>query len=98
MNPLSTAEEVAPMISFDASRGAVLAVGGSRAPFGAVAYAGVSRVGFGWRQIVDVPAVPAAAAAAAMPAARLATAGHVADIPQHKHTAKIFASVNRGTT
>lgn len=40
---------------------------------------------------------PAAAAAAAMSAARLATAGHVADIPQHKRSAENFAFVNRGT-
>jgi hypothetical protein len=39
---------------------------------------------------------PAAAAAAAMSAARLATAGHVADIPQHKRITENFASVNRG--
>ncbi|WP_418005424.1 hypothetical protein ACNO8X_11820 [Mycobacterium sp. PDNC021] len=86
------------MISFDASRGAVLAVACSRAPLTAAAYEAVSRVGAGWHQIVDVPAVPAAAAAAAMSAARLATAGHVADIPQHKRNAKTFASVKRGTT
>lgn len=84
------------MISFDASRGAVLAVAGSRAPLTAAAYEAVSRVGAGWHQIVDVPA--AAAVAAAMSAARLATAGHVADIPQHKRNAKTFASVKRGTT
>jgi cation transporter-like permease len=64
----------------------------------AAAYEAVSRVGAGWHQIVDVPAVPAAAAAAAMSAARLATAGHVADIPQRKRNAKTFASVKRGTT
>lgn len=59
-----------------------------------VAYAGVAtrvEVSRLWRR-------PAAAAAAAMSAARLATAGHVADIPQHKRIAKDFASVNRGTT
>jgi hypothetical protein len=39
-----------------------------------------------------------AAAAAAMSAARLATAGHVADIPQHKRIPNNFASVNRGIT
>jgi len=86
------------MISFDASRGAVLAVSGSRTPLTAAAYEAVSRVGAGWHHIVDVPVVPAAAAAAAMPAARLATAGHVADIPQLKRNAKTFASVKRGTT
>lgn len=56
-------------------------------------YVGVSPFGFGWRL-----AVPAAAAAAAMSAARHATAGHVADIPQHKRIAKHFASVNWGNT
>lgn len=86
------------MINFDASRGAVLAVAGSPAPLSAAAFEAVSRVGVSWHQIVDVPAVPAVAAAAAMPAARLATAGHVADIPQRKRTAKTFASVKRGTT
>ncbi|CAM5743731.1 hypothetical protein MAUB1S_03249 [Mycolicibacterium aubagnense] len=86
------------MINFDASRGAVLAVAGSRAPLSAAAFEAVSRVGVSWHQIVDVPAVPAVAAAAAMPAARLATAGHVADIPQRKRSAKTFASVKRGTT
>ncbi|MUL75121.1 hypothetical protein [Mycolicibacterium sp. CBMA 226] len=86
------------MISFNASRGAVLAVAGSRAPLTAAAYEAVSRVGVSWHQIADVPAVPTAAAAAAMPAARLATAGHVADIPQRKRNAKTFASVKRGTT
>ena len=89
------------MINFDASRGAVLAVAGSRAPLSAAAYEAVSRVGAGWHLHVDIPAapaVPAAAAAAAMSAARLATAGHVADVPQRKRTAKTFASVKRGTT
>ena len=86
------------MINFDASRGAVLAVAGSRAPLSAAAFEAVSRVGVSWHQIVDVPAGPAVAAAAAMPAARLATAGHVADIPQRKRSAKTFASVKRGTT
>ena len=55
------------------------------------AYVRVSHVAVGWHR----PA--AAAAAAAMSAARLATAGHVADIPQHKRTAENFASANRGT-
>ena len=89
------------MINFDASRGAVLAVAGSRAPLSAAAYGAVSRVGAGWHLHVDIPAapaVPAVAAAAAMSAARLATSGHVADIPQRKRTAKTFASVKRGTT
>ena len=89
------------MINFDASRGAVLAVAGSRAPLSAAAYEAVSRVGAGWHLHVDIPAapaVPAVAAAAAMSAARLATSGHVADIPQRKRTAKTFASVKRGTT
>ncbi len=85
------------MINFDASRGAVLAVAGLRAPLTDAAYEAVSRVGVSWHQIVDVPAVPAAAAAA-MSAARLATAGHVADIPQRKRNGKTFASVKRGTT
>lgn len=84
------------MINFDASRGAVLAVSGLRAPLTDAAYEAVSRVGVSWHQIVDVPA--AAAAAAAMSAARLATAGHVADIPQRKRNGKTFASVKRGTT
>ena len=88
------------MINFDASRGAVLAVAGSRAPLSAAAYEAVSRVGAGWHLHVDIPAAPAvpAVAAAAMSAARLATSGHVADIPQRKRTAKTFASVKRGTT
>lgn len=89
------------MINFDASRGAVLAVAGSRAPLSAAAYEAVSRVGAGWHLHVDIPAapaIPAAAAAAAMSAARLATAGHVADLPQRKRIAKTFASVKRGTT
>lgn len=89
------------MINFDASRGAVLAVAGSRAPLSAAAYEAVSRVGAGWHLHVDIPAapaIPAAAAAAAMSAARLATAGHVADVPQRKRIAKTFASVKRGTT
>lgn len=91
------------MINFDASRGAVLAVAGSRAPLSAAAYEAVSRVGAGWHLHVDIPAAPAipvaaAAAAAAMSAARLATAGHVADLPQRKRIAKTFASVKRGTT
>lgn len=89
------------MINFDASRGAVLAVAGSRAPLSAAAYEAVSRVGAGWHLHIDIPvapAVPAAAAAAAMSAARLATSGHVADVPQRKRTAKTFASVKRGTT
>ncbi|MCT7365108.1 hypothetical protein A7G45_19775 [Mycolicibacterium llatzerense] len=89
---------MAQMINFDASRGAVLAVSGLRAPLTDAAYEAVSRVGVSWHQIVDVPAVPAAAAAAAMSAARLATAGHVADIPQRKRNSKTFASVKRGTT
>jgi len=54
------------------------------------AYVRVSDVALGWRR--------PAAAAAAMSAARLATAGHAADIPQHKHIAENFAFVNRGTT
>jgi hypothetical protein len=87
------------MISFDASRGAALAVAGSRAPLTAAAHEAVSRVGAGWHQNVEIPAVPAAAvAAAAMSAARLATSGHVADLPQYKRNAKTFASVKRGTT
>ena len=88
------------MINFDASRGAVLAVAGSRAPLTAAAYEAVSRVGVSWHQNVEIPAAPAvpAAVAAAMSAARLATAGHVADVPQRKRTAKTFASVKRGTT
>lgn len=86
------------MINFDASRGAVLAVAGSRAPLSAAVYEAVSRVGAGWHLHVAIPAVPAAAAAAAMSAARLATSGHVADVPQRKRTAKTFASVKRGTT
>jgi hypothetical protein len=56
----------------------------------AVGRADVSRAVFGWHR--------PAAAAAAMSAARLATAGHVADIPQHKRIAENFASVNRGST
>ncbi|BBX83756.1 hypothetical protein [Mycolicibacterium aubagnense] len=89
------------MINFDASRGAVLAVAGSRAPLLAAAFEAVSRVGAGWHHNVDISAasaVPAAAVAAAMSAARLATSGHVADVPQHKRTAKTFAPVKRGTT
>lgn len=90
------------MINFDASRGAVLAVAGRRAPLSDAAYEAVSRVGASWHQNVEIPAAPAvpaaAVAAAAMSAARLATSGHVADVPQHKRTAKTFASVKRGTT
>jgi hypothetical protein len=93
------AEEVPNMIDVAAFGGAVLAVDGARAlpvvgnRVSLSAYVGVSPFGAMWRR-----AVPAAAAAAAMSAARHATAGHVADIPQLKHTSEIFASVNRGNT
>ena len=75
------------MINFDAYPGA--AIGGARSAV--VGRADVSRAALGWHR-------PAAIAAAAMSAARPATAGHVADLPQHKRIAKNFASVNRGTT
>lgn len=63
-----------------------------------VAYAGTATRLVAGRADVSRLWRPAAAAAAAMSAARLATAGHVADIPQHKHIANNFASVNRGIT
>lgn len=77
------------MISFDAYRGA--AAGGARIAVVAVPSA-VSHIAVGWHRPI------AAAAATAMPAARLATAGHVADIPQRKRTAENFVFVNRGNT
>lgn len=70
------------MINKDAYRGAFVSA--------AVIDAGVSRVVADWRSH--------AAAAAAMSAARLATAGHVAEIPQRKRTAENFVFVNRGNT
>lgn len=64
-----------------------------------VAYAGAAtRLVAGRADVSRAWRRSAAAAAAAMSAARLATAGHVADIPQHKHVAENFASVNRGIT
>ena len=71
------------MINKDAYRGAFVSAA-------VVVDAGVSHVASDWRSH--------AAAAAAMSAARLATAGHVAEIPQRKRTAENFVFVNRGNT